>query len=300
MGRVLIISVMALTLVGAVLPAKAQNPFISKQGPPEASAAPCVPHPFMDRIGNWQQQLNQKMAALTREARERRSLRPLLTLIAIAFLYGVLHAVGPGHGKAVATSYLLSRGRKLSGGILLGNSIAFFHGLSGVVLVLAVHFMLKKAVAGSLESVTRTTQLISYSLIILLGAVLLTKSLFSWRSQPANRGSNQRQALEEKKRTPLAMALAVGVIPCPGVVLAMLFCLSLNAVGLGLVLAFFLILGMAMTISAVGVAGLAGKNLALGALKRRDRPVKIFQRSIESASALLVMVLGLLFLATAL
>jgi nickel/cobalt exporter len=300
MSRALIISVIALTLLGAVLPVKAQNPFIAKESSPDASAAPGLPHPFMDRIGNWQQQLNQKMAALTREARERGSLRPLLGLIAIAFLYGVLHAAGPGHGKAVATSYLLSRGRKLSSGILLGNSIAFFHGLSGVVLVLAVHFVLKRGVTGSLESTTRITQLISYSLIVLLGAVLLTKSLFSWRSQPESGDSKQAQASEEKKRTPLAMALAVGVIPCPGVVLVMLFCLSLNALGLGLLLAFFLILGMAMTISAVGVAGLAGKNLTLGVLESRHRLVKILQRSIESAAALLVMVLGLLFLATTL
>jgi nickel/cobalt exporter len=187
MVRVLIITVMSLTLLGTVMPAKAQNPFISKEGTPQASAAPGVPHPFLERIGDWQQQLNQKMAALTREARERGSIRPLLGLIAIAFMYGVLHAAGPGHGKAVATSYLLSRGRKLSGGILLGNSIAFFHGLSGVVLVLAVHFVLKRGVSGSLESVTRTTQLISYSLIVLLGAVLLIISLLLWRSQPRNK-----------------------------------------------------------------------------------------------------------------
>jgi ABC-type nickel/cobalt efflux system permease component RcnA len=163
-----------------------------------------------------------------------------------------------------------------------------------------VHFVLKRGISGSLESVTRTTQLISYGLIVLLGAVLLTKSLFSWRSKPGNEGSYQTHASEEKRMTPLAMALAVGLVPCPGVVLVMLFCLSLNAVGLGLVLAFFLILGMAMTISAVGVAGLAGKNLAFGVLERRHRLVKTFQRIIESAAALLVMLLGLLFLVAAL
>ena len=300
MGRVSIITVITLTLLWGVLSANAQNPFIAKESPPKASAVPGLPHPFLDRIGDWQQQLNQKIAALIREARERRSIQPLLSLIAIAFIYGVLHAAGPGHGKAVATSYLLSRGRKLSGGILLGNSIAFFHGVSGVVLVLAVHFVLKSGISGSLESVTRTTQLISYGLIVLLGAVLLTKSLFSWRSKPGNEGSYQTHASEEKRMTPLAIALAVGLVPCPGVVLVMLFCLSLNAVGLGLVLAFFLILGMAMTISAVGVAGLAGKNLAFGVLERRHRLVKTFQRIIESAAALLVMLLGLLFLITAL
>ena len=140
MGRLLLITVTLLTLLGRTLPSKAQNPFISKESTLKASTAPRVPPPFLDRIGDWQQQLNQKMAALTREARESRCLRPLLTLIVIAFLYGVLHGAGPGNNKAVATSYLLSRSKKVGGGILLGNSIAFFHGLSGVVLLLAVHF----------------------------------------------------------------------------------------------------------------------------------------------------------------
>ena len=300
MGRLLLITVTLLTLLGGALPSKAQNPFISEERTPKASATPCVPYPFLDRIGDWQQRLNQKMADLTREARERGSLRPLLALILIAFLYGVLHAAGPGHGKVVATSYLLSRGRKLGGGILLGTSIAFFHGLSGIALVLAVHFVLKREVTGSLETVTQTTQLISYSLIVLLGAGLLTKSLFSWHARPGNDGSNQRHASEEKRRSPLALALVVGVIPCPGVVLTMLFCLSLDVLGLGLLLAFFLILGMAMTISAVGMAGLAGKNLASIALERRHRLAKMFQRGIETAGALLVMVFGLLFLSTTL
>jgi hypothetical protein len=93
MGRVLIITVIALTLLGTVFPAKAQNPFISKEGTAEASAPPGVPHPFLERIGDWQQQLNQKMAALTREARERGNIRPLLSLIAITFMYGVLHGM---------------------------------------------------------------------------------------------------------------------------------------------------------------------------------------------------------------
>jgi len=289
-----------LILLGAALPSKAQNPFISQESDQKAPSTPCIWHLFLDKIGDWQQQLNQKMAKLTREARERGSLRPFLTLVVISFLYGVLHAAGPGHGKAVTTFYLLSGGRKLLRAIFLGASIASLHGLSGVTLVLAVHFVLKRGITGSLEVVTRITQLISYSLIALLGAVLLIKSLISWYAQHGSDGSNQRHSSEEKEQNPLAMALAVGVIPCPGVVLVMLFCLSVNMVGLGLLLALFLILGMATTISAVGVVGLAGKNLALGAVERRHKTVKILQHGIETAAALLITALGLFFLAVTL
>jgi len=297
MDRLFLTIVTLLILLGVALPSKAQNPFISQESTQKAPATPCIWHLFLDRIGNWQQHLNQKMAKLAREARERGSLRPFLTLVVIAFSYGVLHAAGPGHGKAVATFYLLSGGRKLVRGIFLGTSIAFLHGFSGVALVLAVHFVLKKGIAGSLDAVTRTTQLISYSLIALLGAVLLIKILISWYAQHSNNGSNQRHGSEEKEQNPFAMALAVGMIPCPGVVLVMLFCLSMNMVGLGLLLACFLILGMATTVSAVGVAALAGKNLALGSVERRHKTVEILQHGIEIAAALLITALGVLFLA---
>jgi nickel/cobalt exporter len=294
---VILIPLLLLTITPLV---RGQNPFISKDSPQKVSAATGPPPPFLARIAAWQQHLNQKMARLTREARETGSLRPLLSLIMIAFLYGVLHAVGPGHGKVVATSYLISRGKKLGEGILLGNLIAFFHGLSAVLLVVAVQFVLKRGVAGPLESVTRTTQLISYSLIVLLGAGLLTRSLLSWSRQARNDGSNPERGLKERKGGPLAMALAVGMIPCPGVVLVMLFCLSLNLVGLGLLLAFFLILGMAVTISAAGLAGLAGKNLALEALERRRRLTETIEWGIEATASILVMAFGLLFLAATL
>ena len=297
MVRLITVSLVLFSLLAGTLSANAQNPFISKDRPQNISPLPGPPPPFLAKIGAWQQQLNQKMAILTREARETGSLRPLLSLIIIAFLYGVLHAAGPGHGKAVATSYLISRGRKLGGGILLGNLIALFHGASGVVLVVAVYFVLQRGITGPLGSTTRITQLISYSLIALLGVGMLVRGLLSWRRPADSEVSNSAGDPEERKRNPLMMALAVGIIPCPGVALVMLFCLSLNAVGLGLVLALFLVLGMAVTISAVGVAAVAGKRLALGAVERRPRLSENVERGAEITGAVLVTALGLLFLA---
>lgn len=94
------------------------------------------------------------------------------------------------------------------------------------------------------------------------------------------------------------MALAVGMVPCPGVVLVMLFCLSLDAVGLGLLLAACLTIGMTLTISAIGIVWLSGKNLALGLLKRRPALAEVIENVIEITAALMVMALGLLFLVT--
>ena len=211
---------------------KAQNPFMSKGDSKRSTPVQVLRNPFRARIAAWQQQLNQKMATLTRQGRETGSLRPLLSLMVIAFVYGVTYADAPGHGKAVATTYLLSTDNKPGRGILMGNLVALFHGLSGVILVLAVHFVLKKAITDSLQSVTRITQLISYTLIALFGALLLVKSLISYFQKAKAGESDTISHSKEQLRHPLSMAAAVGIIPCPGVVLVMLFCLSLNLTGL--------------------------------------------------------------------
>jgi len=297
LGRVFVLVLLSLLLISEAVPAKAQNPFTSEDDQQRVSSDPPLPHPFLGKIAFWQRELNQKMVALTREAKETGSIRPLLALILIAFAYGVLHAAGPGHGKAVALSYLLSRGKHLSLGILLGNLTALFHALSGVGLVLIVNFVLQKGVSGSLGSVTHTTQLISYGLIVLLGAALLIRSLISWCRQTGDERPSSIEGSKDRLSHPLWPAIAAGMIPCPGVVLVMLFCMSLDAPGLGLLLVAFLTLGMAVTISAVGVAGLVGKNLVLKALERRHTMAENIEHVIETAAALMVMSLGLLFFA---
>ena len=300
MDKIFAVILILLPLLCETLPAGAQNPFLTKENSQQVSPTSTLPNPYIAKIIIWQQKLNQKMTALTRRAKETSSLRPLLTLIVIAFVYGVIHAVGPGHGKAVAASYLISYGRKLSGGIIIGNLIALFHGLSGVGLVLAVHFVLQMGVSGPLESMTRTTQLVSYGLIVLLGAGLLTRSLILWRRRKSSENVDFDVSPDKSHRYPLAMALTIGMVPCPGVVLVMLFCLSLNLIGLGLLLAFSVSLGMAVTISVVGVATLMGKSLALGALERRRGQAETIERILETAAALIIMTLGLLFLSVTL
>jgi len=95
------------------------------------------------------------------------------------------------------------------------------------------------------------------------------------------------------------MAFAVGIVPCPGVVLVMLFCLSLSEIGLGLLLSLSLILGMAFTISVVGLFGIAGKHFALKIMSPHPRLTLIIEMAIETAAAFMITALGVLFFAAA-
>jgi len=287
------------SLLICITPAAAQNPFTSKAQPQKAFQQPAMLNHFLAKISFWQHQLNQKMAALTRKAKETGSLKPFFFLIIIAFSYGILHAAGPGHGKAVAASYIISQNGKIGDSLLFGNMIAFFHGFSGIFLVLIIYFVLNSSVSGTLLDVSRITQIISYSFILLLGTGLLMKSIYLWCRRTVIDRRYADGYTRGRKIGSLATAFVVGMVPCPGVVLIMLFSLSLNMIGLGFLLALSMTLGMAVTISVVVVIGTVGKNLALGALENRRNLAGVAGQIIETIAALMIMALGALFLAAA-
>lgn len=238
------------------------------------------------------------MAEQITVARTGHTLRPLLLLIGLAFGYGALHAAGPGHGKAVALSYMLTRRRKGVDAVLFGNGVAFFHGLSGIVFVLLVKLVLQKSVNTTLAEMTRITQVVSFSLILGLGGFLFIQSMVAWikRAQPAAEVDHH---FLRKQKGPLATALVVGMIPCPGVVMVMLFALSLDLVALGILLGVTIALGMAATITTVVLVAVAGKNLTAGLVADHSAWRRHFEYAVHAMAGLAIALLGALFLASA-
>ena len=96
----------------------------------------------------------------------------LWTLMAIAFVYGVFHAAGPGHGKAVISSYLLANNETWRRGITLSFASALVQSLTAVLIV-AFAAILLGATAKMIGDAVRAIEIISYGLIVLLGARLL-------------------------------------------------------------------------------------------------------------------------------
>lgn len=273
----------------------AHNPFISKPENQHLAPGPPLKHPVFMKIIVWQQQIRRKMSQLVLEAKSSGNLKPLLFLFGLAFFYGAVHSAGPGHGKLVAMSYLISSGHRYSRAILFGNLIAFIHGLSGVVFVLIVRLLMQRTITGTLEEATHKTQLISFGLIFLLGLFLLARSFFKWKKAAFDTDDYLERKALQTINNPFVMALAVGVAPCPGVVLVMLFCLSMQVIGLGLVLSFWIALGMALTITGVVLFGLIGKRLVIHLFGRREKLALLAERIIETCAALAITTLGLLF-----
>jgi nickel/cobalt transporter (NicO) family protein len=95
----------------------------------------------------------------------------LWSLMAVGFAYGVFHAAGPGHGKAVIAAYLVASERALLKGVLLSLAAALLQALVAITIV-GVTAMALRATAATMSQVTSTVEIVSFTAVSVLGAAL--------------------------------------------------------------------------------------------------------------------------------
>ncbi|MBD9373583.1 nickel/cobalt transporter [Rhizobium sp. ARZ01] len=106
------------------------------------------------------------------------------TLVGLSFAYGVFHAAGPGHGKAVISSYMLANEIELKRGVLLSFLSSLMQGGVAILLVGAAYLLLR-GTSISMTDATRTLETASYGLIAAFGAWLLYRKLWGINRRPA-------------------------------------------------------------------------------------------------------------------
>lgn len=128
-------------------------------------------------INTYQQQFYRALTTALSEMKTEPT--KLWLLVGMSFAYGVFHAAGPGHGKAVISSYMIANEVELKRGVTLSFMSAFMQGLTAIIVVGAVYFVLR-GTAISMSDATWVLEAASYVLIILFGCWLLWKKLKAW------------------------------------------------------------------------------------------------------------------------
>src|SRR5262249_62219132 len=93
-------------------------------------------------------------------------------LLGLSFLYGIFHAAGRGHGKAVISSYLVANEETWTRGVVLSFASALLQALVAVVVV-GIAAALLSATAATMKRAVNLIEIVSYSLIILIAVRLL-------------------------------------------------------------------------------------------------------------------------------
>ncbi|GAB5469123.1 MAG: hypothetical protein Kilf2KO_21530 [Rhodospirillales bacterium] len=249
------------------------------QGLPGLSGAvePAVDPGFLTRVYGWllmqQAELHRALIGLMRQLQEGAP-GALFALIGGAFLYGVFHALGPGHGKLIISSYAFASGSAIRSSLLLTLVSSLAQAVSAVLLVGGLVLLLGQARLTATRNV-HWLELASYALILLLGLAMLVRALMGKtgccghsHAETAEQGHDHHHhhdhghghgANRIPQRDFWAMVLSIGIRPCSGAVIVLLFTL-----GQGLFLA-----GVTATLAMAMGTALAVGGLALVAILAR-------------------------------
>jgi ABC-type nickel/cobalt efflux system permease component RcnA len=289
------------------------SPFAATEAmPPPAfrapSAAPMQGQGPLGGLFAWvlvqQQSLQRTLAASVKSLKTDKPLAGAFTLAALSFLYGILHAVGPGHGKTIISSYVVANEETVRRGVLISFIAAALQAFTAVALVgvlligLGASGLQVNAWSAQLES-------LSYALIALVGLYLLSSQVMRlWRrrfgaNESGSRGAHQHDhdshahhhhhdhgshhahhhhaegeacdhMVDARQlagpfswRKVMAVVLSVGIRPCTGAILVLVFALTQGVFWAGVAATFAMALGTAITVAVLATLALGSRELAL-------------------------------------
>lgn len=172
-------------------------------------------------------------------------LNVLAVLILMAMLWGMLHALGPGHGKGLVAAFLVQSNGRLRDALKLGFLIAYVHTGGAILLVGAVKLAADVVQQKQfLDGAEAWLGFASGCAIALLGGWLVWERLggHDHHDETAPAGTTNLRK----------MALAVGIVPCPAATIVMLLALSAQAFWIGAMVVVALAFGIAIVLSGVG------------------------------------------------
>jgi len=289
----------------------------------------------------WQKQINNELSELLYAAKNE-GLTAGISLMVMSFMYGILHSVGPGHGKLIVTTYVATQDAKVKLSLIITLVSSLMQALVAVGLV-SVLLMLFDA---SMREINHQAELLiplSFYTAILLGVVIVWRNLASMYrvikdNEKSSASSSSDKGITIQGLTPistplanhvhndncgcghqhvvssaqindassfkeyLAIILSIGIRPCTGAIMVLLFANMLDIYWLGIVSAVVMALGTALTTSTIAIMTITGKQVVrryLAAGKqdpKSNKQVTITKFIVPIIGGLVLILLGVLLL----
>jgi nickel/cobalt transporter (NicO) family protein len=334
----------ALVILGVLLVIVAADvalaqPFGVTRGAPSTEAGG-----FADWILHKQAEFYRMLSGLIRAAKA--DGRAAYTLLGVSFLYGIFHAAGPGHGKAVISSYMVANNETWRRGVALSFASAMLQAFTAVAIVGVAAAMLG-ATAKAMGNTVRVIEIVSYALIVLIGLRLLwvkgraflqllrggthahhahdhdhrhahghghghvhghhhhghahgdhhgqDDEASAWGH--AHAPEPQELAGKHWLRRGLSAIVAVGLRPCSGAIIVLVFALAQGVFWIGVAATFLMGIGTAGTVAAIAALAVGARHLAGRLAKAKPGKGMLFLRGIETGAALVIVMFGAALLA---
>lgn len=231
----------------------------------------------------WQRGVNLEMSGLLKRVAENPG-QAGGALLLLSFVYGVLHALGPGHGKIVITTWLATHPSKLKSSLGLTFASSLLQGLVAIGLVVVVLSVLALP-ARQLHMSSFWLEKGSFLLVGVLGVILCWRALKRLRgllrrprfntftphhvhSEHCGCGhqhlpTQQQLAQGDDWRARLMIILSMGMRPCSGAIMVLLFSKVIGVFGWGIASALAMAAGTSLTISSLALLVYSFRTLAV-------------------------------------
>ena len=278
-----------------------------------AITTPQAPGPI-DRFYIWvtmqQQAINQALVNAIKNLKAGGGFSAALVLGGLSFMYGILHAAGPGHGKAVISAYVLADRQTLYRGVMLSFLSALVQALMALLVVAVLKFVLDASGMQATKLTEAWLERASWAFVALFGAWLLYRQIEAYRAVPVAAHSHDHGHAHDHKhhdhghdhkhndhahhdhaahshagdacdtcghghmpspealqkdwslRRMLTLAFAIGIRPCTGAILVLVFAISQGLLWAGVFATFAMAIGTAITVSALAALAVGSRGFA--------------------------------------
>ncbi|MGL1890824.1 MAG: DUF1007 family protein [Spirochaetaceae bacterium] len=219
--------------------------------------------PISKSVGDNRVTLKEKLIEIQRDVylklsnylvqiKNKTSITIIALILLLSFIYGIVHALGPGHRKVVISSYLLATKKTtIKEGVFISMLSALIHSGSGVLLIIILTKLFSKVQPNLINSFTLSLQAISYILLLILSIVLLMMKIIRLKS------SNKVQ----ESKSSLWLIFITSFFPCPGAITIMLFSITINMIGIGILTVLGMSLGIGITLSIISIITVKSKEI---------------------------------------
>ncbi len=242
------------------------------------------------------------------------------SLITLSFFYGIFHAAGPGHGKMIIATYLASHPAQIRQGLLLSALSSLAQGIVAIMAVGGSVWLLNLSTR-SASKISGNLELTSYILVTVLGIYLSYTAFRKLRRKLLARGAVSHNhnhhhghdhhhdvgcqhhhhgipeiAPDPQSKQYLAMIASIGIRPCSGAVLVLIFAFALHLPWTGVVAVLVMSAGTAVTVSGLALLSITARRWAKKLAAESGRGAGYFgiiSDTVALVGGLLIIALGI-------
>jgi ABC-type nickel/cobalt efflux system permease component RcnA/ABC-type uncharacterized transport system substrate-binding protein len=254
----------------------------------EEKQTPGLWHTIVMLVNQWQAIIKDLLTEFGNDIKKDYWGMSIFLFLLFSFIYGIVHALGPGHGKSIVSSYFIARPGNYGLGILMAFALSITHAISGAIFVLIMKLFFESPV---LFSSSLPVERVSYALLIVIGVFLFIHAIIDMRNN-----DNEPDFENHDIKQLLFVAFTTGMIPCPGAAIILIYTISINIIEIGLIALLTMAIGMGFTTSAFAAVAIFSRNTMTTMSKSSQKLYRFMHSMLNFMGAMVITLFGIILL----